>query len=176
MIALRELRETDAENMLEWMHDPDSQKGFQKDMSNTTLEDARRFCREAKIGVQILQGENIHLAIVDEQDEYLGTISLKHINLDYHSAEFAISIRKKAQGNGTAMNATMLLLKKGFQELKLHRIYLTVLADNVAAIKLYEKCGFTYEGELRDHIYRDGKYISWRIYGMLAEEYIGKNI
>lgn len=53
----------------------------------------------------------------------------------------------------------------------LHRIYLTVLADNIAAIKLYEKCGFVLEGELRDHLFLNGRYVSWKLYGMLEEEY-----
>lgn len=30
MIKLRRLQEKDAENMLEWMHDPENQKGFQR--------------------------------------------------------------------------------------------------------------------------------------------------
>lgn len=171
MIRLRELQEKDAENMLEWMHDPDSQKGFQKDMMSITLEEARRFCREAKLSNNPKKGQDIHWAIVDETDEYLGTISLKNINSEYHSAEFAISVRKKVRGQNVAMEAMRLLLRRGFKEMGLHRIYMTVLADNMAAIKFYEKCGFTYEGELRDHIFTRGQYISWKIYAMLDSEY-----
>lgn len=174
MSALRQLSEKDASLMLEWMHDYDTQKSFQKNMLNVTLEDARRFCREAKLNGDLKQGENMHLAIVNDEDEYLGTISLKNINIEYRSAEFAISLRKKARGQGVAAEATELLLEKGFEEMGLHRVYLTVLADNIAAIKFYEKCGFTYEGELRDHIFKNGKYVSWKLYGMLEDEY-GKN-
>lgn len=171
MISLRELHEKDAENMLEWMHDPDSQKGFQKDMMSITLEEAGKFCREAKFSSKPENGYSLHWAIVDETDEYLGTISLKNINTEYHSAEFAISIRKKVRGKGVAVEAVRLLLRTAFKELKLHRIYLTVLADNIAAIKFYEKCGFMCEGELRDHIFTRGQYISWKIYAMLDSEY-----
>lgn len=174
MIILRRLKEKDAEFMLEWMHDPDAQKGFQKNMMDVTLEDARCFCREACLNSAPKEGHSIHLAIADEKDEYLGTISLKNFNLEYRSAEFAISLRKKARGQGIGVKAVRMLLKKGFEEFGLHRIYLTVLADNIAAIKLYEKCGFTYEGELRDHIFKNGNYISWKLYGMLENEY-GKN-
>lgn len=171
MIDLRELQEKDAENMLEWMHDSESQKGFRRDMMSTTLEEARQFCREAKLTDNPKQGQSIHWAIIDETDEYLGTISLKNINTEYNSAEFAISVRKKARERGISVEAVRLLLKKGFKEMGLHRIYMTVLADNIAAIKLYEKCGFTYEGELRDHIFTRGQYISWKIYAMLDHEY-----
>ncbi len=171
MIDLRELREDDAENMLEWMHDPECQRGFQKDMMSISLEEARRFCREARLTADLQNGQSMHWAVIDETDEYLGTISLKKINMDCHSAEFAISLRQKAHGRGVGVEAIRLLLKKGFEELGLHRIYMTVLADNIAAIRLYEKCGFIYEGELRDHIFARGHYISWKIYAMLDREY-----
>lgn len=174
MIALRQLCEKDAELMLEWMHDPDTQKSFQKNMLDVSLDDARRFCREAKLRDSLKQGGSIHLAIANDDDEYLGTISLKNVDLKCRLAELAISLRKKARGKGIATEAVRLMFKKGFEEIGLHRIYLTVLADNTAAVKLYEKCGFTYEGELRDHIFKDGQYISWKLYGILENEY-GKN-
>lgn len=174
MITLREIREEDAEDMLEWMHDTDNQKGFRRNMLDTTLEDAKRFCREARLGENWKQARNIHLAVADNKDEYLGTISLKKISLEYRSAEMAISLRKKARGSGIAAEAVRLLLRIGFEELGMHRVYLTVLADNEAAIKLYERCGFIFEGELRDHLFLNGRYVSWKLYGMLDREYCEK--
>lgn len=123
MIVLRQLCEKDAEYMLEWMHDPETQKCFQKDMMGVMLEDARCFCKEAGMNTELHQGQSLHLAIADEKDEYLGTISLKNLNLEYRSAEFAISLRKMARGQGVAVEAVQILLKKGFEELGLHRIY-----------------------------------------------------
>ena len=171
MISLREIREQDAGQMLEWMHDPDIQKGFRKNMLNVTQDEARQFCRNAKLAKRLEPGQDMHLAIAGEKDEYLGTISLKEINPEFRSAELAIVLRKKAQGHEVGTKAIKLLLKEGFEELGLHRIYLTVLADNIAAIKLYEKCGFVLEGELRDHLFLNGRYVSWKLYGMLEEEY-----
>ena len=171
MIKLRRLQEKDAENMLEWMHDPENQKGFQRDMMSMTLENAKNFCIEASSEEYCKQNRDLHLAIIDETDEYFGTISLKNINMEYHSAEMAISVRKKARGQGVAKRAVGLLLQKCFGEMGLHRVYLTVLSDNIVAIRFYEKCGFTYEGELRDHLFIRGNYISWKLYGMLEDEY-----
>ena len=171
MISLREIREEDAEQMLEWMHDPDIQRGFRKNMLSVTLEEARQFCRNAKLTEHPGQGQSVHLAVADDTDEYLGTISLKEINLEVRSAELAIVLRKKPQGQEVGAEAIRLLLKKGFAEMGLHRIYLTVLADNIAAIRLYEKCGFILEGELRDHLFLNGRYVSWKLYGMLEDEY-----
>lgn len=171
MIALRELKETDAPLMLEWMHDPEIQKCFKKDMLGADLSDAANFCLQAKLPDAIQSSNNLHFAIVDSHDEYLGTISLKEIDWDNRSAEYAIVLRKSGWGKRIAYRATGMLLKKAFQEYGLHRIYLNVLADNFSAIKLYERCGFVFEGEFRAHIRRGNSFANWKWYGMLREEY-----
>lgn len=171
MISLRELQEKDAKLMLEWMHDVDIQKGFKKNMLDATLEDAKAFCKRSEIPDELSDGDNLHFAIVNEEDEYLGTISLKSISLENRSAEYAITTRKTVQGQGIAKEATGILLEKAFHEYGLHRVYLSVFADNLAAIHLYEQCGFVYEGVFRKHLKRDNQYVDWRWYGMLEAEY-----
>ncbi len=171
MINLRKLTEKDAPLMLEWMHDPDIQKGFKKNMLDTTIKDAVDFCKSSIIPSRLNGGENLHFAIVNDNDEYLGTISLKNVDLDNNSAEYAITTRKSVQGHGVATKATKLILKKAFCEYGLHRVYLSVLADNEPAIKLYERCGFIYEGEFRQHLIIGEKYMNLKWYGMLKNEY-----
>lgn len=171
MIYLRELRVDDAPLMLEWMHDKDIQKNFKKNMLNVTLEKAEKFCENAALTDSISNGQDVHFAITDETDKYLGTISLKNIDLENLTAEFAISTRKVSHGKGIAKSATGLLLKKAFTEYGLHRIYLTVFADNDSAIHMYERCGFKFEGELREHILRNNKFVNWKVYGILDSEY-----
>ncbi|SFC74658.1 GNAT family N-acetyltransferase [Butyrivibrio sp. YAB3001] len=171
MVTLRELKEKDAPLMLEWMHDKDIQKGFKKNMNGQTLDNAVRFCKAEKIPDNISSGQSVHFAIVDENDEYLGTISLKEIDLENENAEYAIVLRKKAQGNGIATEATRLVLDAAFKKYCLHRVYLTVLADNKSAIKLYERCGFKLEGEFREHLKINGKYVNWKWYGILRQDF-----
>lgn len=173
MISLRELQEKDAPLMLEWMHDPEIQKSFKKDMLGAKLDDTKKFCVSSIVPApkDIVSGDSIHMAIVDETDEYLGTISLKDIDLDNMSAEYAITTRTKAHGKGVAFKATGLILKKAFEELGLHRVYLNVFADNIPAIKLYEKSGFVFEGEFKEHIKRGDEYVNWKWYGMLDRDF-----
>ena len=171
MISLRELKEEDALLMLEWMHDPEIQKGFKKNFLDASVEDAKTFIKRAKIPNKIINGSDLHFAIVNEDDTYLGTVSLKRIDLDNLSAEFAITTRKKIHGRGVASRATRLVLHKAFLEYGLHRVYLNVYADNADAIRLYKRCGFRFEGEFRDHIKRDNRYVNWKWFGILDSEF-----
>lgn len=170
-IKLRMLKRKDAALMLEWMHDPAIQNGFRKNMLGMTMKDVEAFCAEGTEPENLKNGDSLHYTITDDTDEYLGTISLKNIDLINRNAEYAVVIRKVAQGKGVACKATILVLNKAFEELGLHRVFLSVLSNNEAAIRLYERCGFNYEGEFRDHFKCGDGYLNWKWYSMLKEEY-----
>lgn len=42
---------------------------------------------------------------------------------------------------------------------------------NTPSQRVIEKCGFTYEGTLRDYFYIDGSYVGRMYYSLLEEEY-----
>lgn len=166
---LRKLKVEDVEGMLEWMCDSEIQKNFRFSMEKKRKEDILKFIETAE--TEPIHGKSIHYAIADEYDEYLGTISLKDIDLTAKNAEYAISLRKKAQGKGLAERATKEILHVAFDDFGFERIYLNVLAENLRAIYLYEKCGFVFEGEFRKHLFLKGEYRTLKWYAMLREDY-----
>lgn len=172
VVHLRRLEEKDAQGMLEWMQDTEIQKRFLFSVRGFTEEDVLKFIREAE--TQPVEGKSIHFAITDETDEYLGTISLKNVDLLAKKAEYAISLRKKAQGMGVGTEATKKILEAAFNRFGLERVYLNVFSDNERAIHLYEKSGFVYEGEFRRHLFLRGEYKSLRWYGMLKDDFQSK--
>lgn len=155
-VRLRPLEEKDAAGMLEWMTDPDIAHFFRFDAASMTLERCRAFIAGAEE-----QANCRHWAIADENDEYLGTISLKEIRDG--SAEYAISTRSKAHGTGAAMEATQQILDIAFKELGLNRVYLNVLADNGRANGFYRKAGFRYTHTEEDALTIRGerKTLNW---------------
>lgn len=168
-MRLRQLKEADADGMLEWMHDPEIQKFFRTSMETKTREEVMDFIHNAN--TVPVEGNSIHFAIADEDDSYLGTVSLKDFDFSSRSAEYAISLRKCAQGRGIAYQATREILKMAFETFHLQRIFLNVLEDNLRAIHLYEKLGFTYEGAFRHYLFLNGEYKTLRWYSMLENEW-----
>jgi diamine N-acetyltransferase len=165
-MRLRELKNKDAENMLEWTLDKRVNRFFIRDFSKSTLKSVGEYIEKSKS-----DKSNKHFAIVDENDEYMGTVSLKNIDLANENAEYAISLRYKAQGAGYAKFATQEVLKHAFKKLSLKRVYLNVLSSNARAIAFYEKTGFTYEGEFKQHIAKDGMLCDIKWYAMLKGEF-----
>jgi RimJ/RimL family protein N-acetyltransferase len=80
---------------------------------------------------------------------------------------FATYIHQDYQNQGLGSNLTRLLLdqarRRGF-----HRISLQVVAENTAAIRVYEKAGFKHEGAMKDAYFGDDqKYHDNLIMGII---------
>ncbi|WP_035773910.1 GNAT family N-acetyltransferase, partial [Butyrivibrio sp. VCD2006] len=133
-MKLRHLEIKDAELMLEWMHDSFVVSKLQTDFTTKTIDDCIAFIQSS------CTNENLHLAIVDEEDTYMGTVSLKHITDS--EAEFAITIRKIAMGKGYSIWAMDQMLQKAFDEYGLKAVYWCVAEDNLRALRFYDKHGF----------------------------------
>lgn len=84
-----------------------------------------------------------------------------------HAGRIGISVHSEWQGKGvgTALMAACVDLADNW--LNLMRLELEVYADNEAAIHLYERFGFVYEGTLRQHAFRDGNYVDSNIMARL---------
>jgi len=160
---IRRLEHKDAPFMLEWMHDKEITQNFRFPFEQATLESVTEF-----IDNSFLNG-NKHFAIVNESDEYLGTVSLKNISEENQSAEYAIVVRSIARGTGAAVLATKDILHYAFDTLKLHKVYLNVLERNECARHFYIKCGFVYEGTSKDAILLNGKYENLVWYGIITD-------
>lgn len=131
-MKLRKLQARDASFMLEWMHDNNVVQYLRGDFPSKSLDDCIRFITEAH-----KETENIHLAIVNDQDDYMGTVSLKNIHKS--TAELAIVSRTCAMGKGYATFAMKEILEYGYKEKGITAIYWCVDPRNQRAIRFYEK-------------------------------------
>jgi diamine N-acetyltransferase len=165
-MKIRFLEERDSIYMLEWMKDPKVNCFFRFNSENITLDKVIEFIKNSKY-----DENNYHFAIVDDNDIYQGTISLKNINNEAKTAEYAIALRYSSQRKGIGLLATKYILDYAFNNLCLNKVYLNVLVNNFGAIKLYEKCGFRFEGEFKQHLKINGKLMDLRWYGVVREEY-----
>ena len=116
----------------------------------------------------------VRLSIVDATTQiHIGNVNLTGIQSVNRSAEFSIFIGDKAFWSaGYGASATRQMLAHGFNDLNLHRIYLTLLQENVRALRLYERMGFRDEGCQRDAVFKNGCYHNILGMGMLASDWL----
>lgn len=86
-------------------------------------------------------------------------------------ASLALALAPERWGQGLGREALQLLLAYSFGELGLHRVQLTVFADNQPAIRLYEGAGFCREGVYREFLLREGRRVDMLLMGLLAHEW-----
>jgi RimJ/RimL family protein N-acetyltransferase len=107
-------------------------------------------------------------------DDLIGWAQLDGIDWIHRSTSLGIGIGPRQHWDaGYGTEAMRLLLGFAFDELNLHRVYLTAFSYNARAIHLYEKLGFTLEGRYREHLERDGQRHDMLLYGLLRHEWRG---
>jgi RimJ/RimL family protein N-acetyltransferase len=131
-----------------------------------TEQDAREFVKGSEE-----QEPQTRFGIFDAKTgEFYGGAGL--IPEPQHSrAELGYWIGHPYWGRGYATEAAREVVRYGFEELKIHRIFAGVFEGNATSARVLEKIGFQYEGTLRKHYFKWGKFLDNLSYGMLAEEW-----
>jgi diamine N-acetyltransferase len=170
MIILRELQKTDLPTLNQWRNDPELINTLGTTFRYIAPEIDEQWYNEYLSN----RDRNIRLAIVEEKSgDFVGCVNLTNISTINLHAEFSIMIgSKKHRGKGYGMQASEALIRHGFMNVNLHRIYLFVLSNNLTAIGLYKRLNFQQEGIMRQVLYKNGSYHDEVVMSLLREEYI----
>lgn len=161
-VNLRTVEEKDLEFLRDTYNLPEVRDQMSHDRP-ANLEQQRDFFENV-----ICSDENVNLAIsVDE--EMVGLVSLKPKQEGV--GQIGIWIHPDHHGKGYGTEASKLLIGHAFDEMRYHKVYAQALESNEASQKIWEKLGFTQEGELREQTFRNGEYEDTYYYGLLEEEW-----
>ena len=133
---LRKLELKDAPLMLEWMQDSSVTNNLRTDFASMTINNAEEFINRSRV-----DKANLNFAIASDEDEYMGTVSLK--NIENGVAEFAITVRSKAMGKGYSWYGMKNILLKAFNEYSINTVFWCVTRNNTRAIRFYDKHKFS---------------------------------
>jgi len=153
-IYLRVLGEKDAtQKYCDWLNDPEVNKYLET--KEATTEGLREYINEKNISSNCL----FFGIFYRENDEHIGNLKLEPIDFDYKRATFGILMGdKRYWGMGIGTEATKLIVDWAFDILDLKEINLGVIAENKAALKIYEKVGFQIDNIEKSSIKSDNKF------------------
>lgn len=166
-LLLREWRSTDVDDLFEYAKDPDTgpNAGWQPHQNKE---------ESAKI-IEMFQREQQVWAIVEQKDQkVIGSIGLHQ---DQHrrndkSRMLGYVIAKAYWGKGYATEAAQAVLRYAFTNLELELVSVMHFHFNLASKRVIEKCGFRYEGTLRQAIRLfDGCISDDVCYSLLRQEW-----
>jgi ribosomal-protein-alanine N-acetyltransferase len=101
----------------------------------------------------------------------IGQIAFFLVDSKNHYAEIEYCIGADFQCKGFATEATKAIIAYGFNEINLHKVQICTKTINKPSKRVIEKCGFTYEGTLRDYFYMNGEYVGRLYFSMLRKEF-----
>lgn len=167
-LFLRDCTPDDLEAVLAVYGDPAVTANF--GLSPFTADKAKAFLAYAVDNASRRPRTDYLVAVVSRvHQEIIGCGRL--VLADYSSAEIGCVLRADHLKQGFGTEASLLLLSLGFDYLRLHRIWGAIFPANALAASAAQKCGMTFEGILRDHLYIEGKWKNSAIYSILAHEW-----
>lgn len=101
----------------------------------------------------------------------IGQIAFFLVDCKNHFAEIEYCIGVDFQRRGYASEAARAVIEYGFERAELHKIQICCRSNNFPSKRVIEKCGFIYEGALRDYFFIDGKYFDRLYFSILRDEY-----
>jgi RimJ/RimL family protein N-acetyltransferase len=164
-IVLRAIEREDLANYVEWFNDPAVLEYFGPYAPMSLTEEEQWYERS-------LQDSSVRNFAVVLEGRHVGGCGFSNIDHRNARAEVGLLIGvPELWDQGLGFDVLSTLLRFGFEQMNLHRIYLRVFADNERAVHLYEKIGFRHEGRWRDAEFRHGRYHDLLWMGLLRDEW-----
>lgn len=160
-VALRQFEIDDIPLKVAWINDPQVHRYLHYDLPLDLEKTRNWFLKKDNTSREDL--------VILYRGTPVGLIGLLQIDAVNRKAEFYISIGETSlYRSGIGSQASLLLLRHAFCERNLHKVYLNVDADNIAAISMYEKLGFRKEGVFHDDLLRGTQYVDRVRYAIFA--------
>ncbi|MBQ7955101.1 MAG: GNAT family N-acetyltransferase [Lachnospiraceae bacterium] len=164
-IYLRLMTLEDTEDIVRWRNQEEVRSNFIYQELFTVQS------HERWVETMVKTGKVVQMVICEEETgKGIGSVYIRDIDHKHHKGEYGIFIGEPSgRGRGIGTAAAKLMLQYGFKELSLHKIFLRVFADNIQAIRSYEKAGFVQEAYLKDDVCIDGKYRDMLFMAVIGE-------
>jgi len=118
------------------------------------------------------EDKGVTFAVTSKENGHLmGAISLMGISRRFSRAELGYWIGKPYWNQGLCTEAGQAVLKYGFEDLGLNRIFASHFSRNLASGRVMVKLGMQHEGCLKQHIRRWDRYEDMVFYGILADDW-----
>lgn len=169
-LILREFVEDDWQATLAYQSNPLYLRYYA--WTQRTEDDARAF-----IGMFLAQQaeqprRKFQLALVlKASGRLIGSGGIRLSDLEAREASIGYELDPRFWGHGLATEAAREMLRFGFDDLGMHRIFGDCVADNVTSARVMEKIGMQREAWLREKTWFKGRWWDSLIYAILEDEW-----
>ena len=168
-VGLRAIEESDLSQLLLWRNQPNYRRYFReyRELSQTN--------QKIWFDSKVLNDKSTEMfSIVDvNTGELLGACGLCYIDWINRNADFSIYIGKDDLyiDEKYAIEAAQILMKYGFEELNLHKLWSEIYSFDEAKKVMFDRLGFKLEGVHKEKHWTEGKWCDSLFYGYLQMKY-----
>ncbi|MCG9730221.1 GNAT family N-acetyltransferase [Shewanella sp. Isolate13] len=117
------------------------------------------------------EGEWLLTIIEDAHtQDFIGFIGLQNSDAEMGQMQVGYMIHPKAHGQGFASESLQAIIDWACLAYKPHKFFAYCIEQNIASIKVLEKCGFVREGLLRENCKIGEQWFNDCLYGLLAAQ------
>ncbi|MDZ8240383.1 MAG: GNAT family protein [Nostoc sp. ChiQUE01a] len=169
-LLMREFLEIDSQAVFTYQSDP--LYLLYSHWTHRKQKDVREFV-QMFINQQLEQPRtSFQLAVVlKTENRLIGNCGIRVNDPELREANIGYELNPQYWGLGYATEAAQAILKFGFEELKMHRIWSWCVAENIASFRVLEKIGMHREGHLREKELIKGKWYDNFIYSIIENEW-----
>jgi RimJ/RimL family protein N-acetyltransferase len=173
-VRLRAMEPADAEALWRWNHDPEVMRWMDASYAQS-LARVRTWLEERPRNAygDVLFGVDAPADPAAPAADWrlIGLVRLSGAQPETGCAELDIYLGEKEYwGKGYATDVMRTVCRYGFESMRLHKVTLTVVTENEAALRVYRRVGFVEEGRLREVFRREGRWLDMYTMGLLEGE------
>jgi RimJ/RimL family protein N-acetyltransferase len=169
-LLMREFRAEDWTAV--WRYQNDSRYLRYYEWTGRTPEEAQAFVQMFINQQQAQPRLKYQLAVtMKETGKLIGNCGIRRTAVTATEADIGYELSPEHWGHGYATEAATAILKFGFTELQLHRIWAECVADNVGSAHVLTKIGMTQEGHLREKSYYKDRWWDTLLFAILADKW-----
>ena len=168
VVGLRAIEATDLPTLLTWRNQPEFRKYF-REYRELSFEHQKNWFRDVVMQDQ----RTIMFSIVRLSDSsLLGACGLCYIDWINRSADFSIYIGDSNLyiDDTYAVDAGFTMMRYGFQELNLHRLWAEIYDFDLAKKRMFHQLGFKQDGCFRDNHWAFGGWHDSLFFGLLSTD------
>jgi RimJ/RimL family protein N-acetyltransferase len=170
-VYLRAFEPEDYRITVSWRKDPEVVNSLGGNHYFVSENRERSWIEQKSLG----DNSELYMAIcLSDDHKLIGYTSINNIDLRNLRAEWGGTIigDKNYWGKGIATKAASMMLDYLFAQYPIHKCYGYCLAEHSVTIKMLNSLGFSKDGILRDHVYKNGEFKSLLLFSVLRDEYL----
>ncbi|MGH2453956.1 MAG: GNAT family N-acetyltransferase [bacterium] len=168
-LTLRPLTLEDAADVFAYASEPEVARYVPWE-PHRSQEDSRQFIA-GTLERSARGGSNTWAIVERASGKVIGSIRMGEVHPVHARADIGYSLGRRYWNQGLTTEAVRAVLRFGFEEVGLNRIYAVCHVANAASERVMQKVGMTYEGTLRQVALIKGGYEDRKLYAILRREW-----